>query len=277
MNQVTYLKQREGETIQELAKRIAAAHDAMRNPQQEIISREEARSQGLKFYFTGETCPRGGVNYRRVSNCNCMCDKCREARAEYNRRYFEENRESRSEYNRHYHKENREARAEHKRSYYKENREAITKRRRRYYEENREFIAEYNRRYREENHEAITKLNRRYNEENREARAEYQRRYREENREVVLAFYAKRRAAKRQAIPSWFSEFDEFAFNQAYELAKERKKETGIEWHVDHMIPLLARKCCGLHCADNIQVIPAVMNLEKKNKMQLTEPLEWLR
>ena len=247
MNQITYLKQLEGETIQELAKRIAEAHQAMRTKQPEIISRAEAKSQGLKFYFTGEPCPRGGVNYRRVSNCSCMCDKCREAEAEHIRRWREENREAISEYFR------------------------------RYREENREAEAERQRRYREENREAESERKCRYRKENREAVLEYNRRYRKENKELVLTLNAKRRATKLQAIPSWFSEFDEFAFQQACELAAERKHETGIEWHVDHMIPLRARKCCGLHCADNIQVIPAAMNLEKHNKMQLTKPLEWLK
>lgn len=251
MNQTTYLQQREGETIPELAKRIAEAHQAMRNPQPEIISRAEAKAQGLKHYFTGKPCSKGGIATRYVSSGNCACDKCRE--------------------------ENREAAYAIISRWRGKNRETLAERQRRYREENREAVSEYNRRYREENCEAIAERHRRWREKNREYVAEQKRRNYEENKEAYLAYAAHRRAAKRQAIPSWFSEFDEFAFQQAYELAAERQKETGIEWHVDHMIPLLARKCCGLHCAENIQVIPAVMNLEKQNKMQLTKQLEWLR
>lgn len=86
-----------------------------------------------------------------------------------------------------------------------------------------------------------------------------------------------RRARRKMAIPSWYSEFDEFVIAEAGELSRQRASETGFDWHVDHMVPMRAKKACGLHCASNIQVIPAVMNLEKRHRMILTEPLEWLR
>ena len=65
--------------------------------------------------------------------------------------------------------------------------------------------------------------------------------------------------------------------SEAYALAEQRKKETGIDWHVDHMYPLQGRRVSGLHCALNIQVIPGFMNASKRNRMIMTEPLEWLR
>lgn len=37
-----------------------------------IISRSEARSAGLKVYFTGKPCPHGHVAHRRVSNTVCI-------------------------------------------------------------------------------------------------------------------------------------------------------------------------------------------------------------
>lgn len=37
-----------------------------------IISRKEAISQGLKFYFTGKSCKRGHVAERYTSNCGCL-------------------------------------------------------------------------------------------------------------------------------------------------------------------------------------------------------------
>lgn len=97
------------------------------------------------------------------------------------------------------------------------------------------------------------------------------------NREINANICMLRRARCRVAKPSWYSELDEFVMLEAADLARSRTAITGIPWHIDHMIPLRAKKACGLHCADNIQVIPAKMNQEKKNRMVLTEPLAWLR
>lgn len=75
----------------------------------------------------------------------------------------------------------------------------------------------------------------------------------------------------------WFGEFDDFVIKEAFILAKLRGKTTGIEWDVDHMIPLQAKSASGLHCAFNIQVIPSTLNRKKSNQMIFTEPGEWIK
>lgn len=42
-----------------------------------------------------------------------------------------------------------------------------------------------------------------------------------------------------------------------------REMSLGEEFHVDHIVPLSRG---GMHCADNLQVIPAIDNLRKGNK-----------
>lgn len=83
--------------------------------------------------------------------------------------------------------------------------------------------------------------------------------------ETRNAATAKRRAKKLQATPKWFSELDDFALKEAYRLAKLREKSSGIKWHVDHKIPLQGKVVCGLHCWNNVQVIPATVNISKGN------------
>ena len=78
-------------------------------------------------------------------------------------------------------------------------------------------------------------------------------------------------------MPGWYGELDEFVLREAHTLCELRRKYTGFDWHIDHMIPLRARNVCGLHVWNNFQVIPASLNLSKGNKMLYTKPHEWLR
>ena len=74
---------------------------------------------------------------------------------------------------------------------------------------------------------------------------------------------AMRRAKKLNATPAWA---ERFFIRQAYELAKLRTKITGIQWHVDHVVPLQSKLVCGLHTHHNLRVIPASINASKSNR-----------
>lgn len=99
----------------------------------------------------------------------------------------------------------------------------------------------------------------------------------EEQLQRKVRHNARYRAARTQSVPSWYGEWDEFVMLEAIALAAERAECTGIAWHVDHMLPLKAKEVCGLHCAGNIQVLPATLNTHKCNRLLFTEPLEWLK
>ncbi len=76
----------------------------------QIISRKEAKEQGLKFYFTGNMCKRGHLSEKRVGDCRCIeCQRERkrsdERKAldeEYNKLYRKSNKSK--EYDREYRK-----------------------------------------------------------------------------------------------------------------------------------------------------------------------------
>lgn len=80
---------------------------------------------------------------------------------------------------------------------------------------------------------------------------------------VDHAAEARRRARRRNAMPQWA---DRQAISQIYKDAKKRIKETGEQWHVDHIVPLAGKNVCGLHVHWNLQVIPARENMSKSNK-----------
>ncbi len=82
-------------------------------------------------------------------------------------------------------------------------------------------------------------------------------------RKVSSNQYAHKRRLKLNKFE--FTELDQFVFNEAVELRELRKKSTGFDWHVDHIIPLNHKNVCGLHNAYNFQVVPAKWNLKKRN------------
>lgn len=143
--------------------------------------------------------------------------------------------------------------------------------------ENPAKVREYDARWRESNLEKAKASVLKWHGENRDRVQEAVRNWYAKNPHARTAKEAKRRASKRLRVPAWFGELDAFVMREAAKLAQLRKKISGIEWHVDHMIPLSARKASGLHCAANLQVIPAALNTKKMNRLYLTTPGEWLR
>lgn len=83
------------------------------------------------------------------------------------------------------------------------------------------------------------------------------------NKDKVNARTAKRRAFRLGATPSWA---DPEAISDFYVAARMFRLYTGIEYHVDHVVPLISEVVCGLHVEQNLQILPASENLSKHNK-----------
>ncbi|MDB5937509.1 MAG: hypothetical protein JWQ01_4853 [Massilia sp.] len=74
---------------------------------------------------------------------------------------------------------------------------------------------------------------------------------------------ARRRAQKRNAMPAWANRD---AIRAIYVEARQRIRDTGEVWHVDHTIPLAGKTVCGLHVENNLRIIPGSENMQKSNK-----------
>lgn len=104
---------------------------------------------------------------------------------------------------------------------------------------------------------------RRYRERNPDARQKYN----EKRPGYEAAQAAKRRAQKRRATPPW-ADLD--AIEAMYQAATTRSRETGIQWDVDHIIPLKNKLVCGLHVPANLQLLTSVENRRKSNRFTPT-------
>lgn len=80
------------------------------------------------------------------------------------------------------------------------------------------------------------------------------------NRDKVSACQARRNATVINATPAW-SEREKI--ESIYALCQFMTTSTGIQHHVDHIVPLRGATVCGLHVAANLRVITARENLVK--------------
>lgn len=104
---------------------------------------------------------------------------------------------------------------------------------------------------------------------NREHKREYDRRYGQENLDKINFQSSKKRARKRNAVPGWLTKEH---FNQIKEIYYKRRIltiQTGIEHHVDHIVPLANKFVCGLHVPWNLRIITAEENMKKHNNLVL--------
>jgi hypothetical protein len=90
--------------------------------------------------------------------------------------------------------------------------------------------------------------------------------YRQANKGKINALVAARKKHIKQRTPKWFGLEERWVVKEVYELAASRTKMMWFAWHVDHIVPLQGDIVSGLHVMNNLQVIPGVDNIKKKNR-----------
>ncbi len=124
----------------------------------------------------------------------------------------------------------------------------------------------YDRRYDERNPGKRAAAAKRWAEENPEKRHAVFTSWRLRNLDRCASYASKRRAAELSAIPPWA---DMLAIQAFYEEARRLTDETGVPYHVDHIVPLQGKGICGLHVETNLRVIPGPENVRKRAKVDL--------
>ena len=97
-------------------------------------------------------------------------------------------------------------------------------------------------------------------------KAIYQRQYvlhaRKNFPERKAAAKAKRRGYELRSVPRWA---DPKLIEEIYKECRKVTRLLGIEYHVDHIVPLRSSLVCGLHWEKNLQIIPGKDNIKKSN------------
>jgi hypothetical protein len=125
-----------------------------------------------------------------------------------------------------------------------------------------EIVAARQRKYRKENGDEINERRRNDNAENRDKYREYEATKRRNNPDRHKAKSLKRYNDIKRATPSW-ANMD--AIEGFYARSRSMKNESGIDYTVDHIIPLNGENVCGLHVESNLQIITRSDNSKKSN------------
>lgn len=191
-----------------------------------IVLPSEARKLGLTWYFTGKPCPRGHVAKRQLVNGSCF--GCVSE----------------------YHKNRRKT----DQAFVL----AVKERVRKFKDKDREGFNANRRATR-----VSLKSDRKWIKDNLDKVRATKARWKKNNPAYGSAWVMKRETQKRRAYPVWA---DDEAILAIYRERDRISKETGIEHHVDHQVPLLGKYVCGLHVHYNLQILTASDNIAKGNK-----------
>ena len=112
-----------------------------------------------------------------------------------------------------------------------------------------------------------SKRHKKYYENNKEKITKYVLLHRSKWPHKHAAIEARRRAAKFQRTPKWLTNSDWIEIKWAYKIAADMTKKYKKDFHVDHIIPLQGKNISGLHCPQNLQIIPGRLNESKGNRL----------
>lgn len=72
------------------------------------------------------------------------------------------------------------------------------------------------------------------------------------------------RTAKANRMPKWLNDGQMFELESVYTYCSALRK-VGLDYHVDHVVPLRGKSISGLHVPWNLQILPGSENMSKGN------------
>lgn len=209
--------------------------------------------------------------HRQTKIYDDLCADCKEARRlllmrEASARNYQQNKERYRAKHKEYAQNNREKMNEYSLKWRQNNPEQYKQIQHNYHVKNKESIALYDKTRRENNIEKFLEKERLDYIKHKSNRQQRLKNWHARNPHMITAYAAGRRAARKQRTPKWLTEDQIDDINFIYMLSGLMSKTTGIQHHVDHIVPLRGRHVSGLHVPWNLTIIPAKDNLSKNNK-----------
>lgn len=165
-----------------------------------------------------------------------------------------------------YYENNKESEKEKQKLNYVTNKKVILEKAKIYVKNNKEILRESRRKYYLVNKEKLKLKSKNYFMNNKDKVRKYEQ-FRAKNNPAYFNFKAsKRRAAILQRTPNWVTTYHLLEISKFYIVARTLKELTGIDYDVDHVIPLQGKLVSGLHVPWNLQVITSTENTKKGNR-----------
>lgn len=106
--------------------------------------------------------------------------------------------------------------------------------------------------------------------ENPEKERQRAKEWRKANPSKANFLRAKRIADTLQRTPKWLTKMDLFEIQCIYAY-RTALKAIGLDYHVDHIIPLRGKIVSGLHVPTNLQILHAKANSSKSNSFSISD------
>lgn len=128
-------------------------------------------------------------------------------------------------------------------------------------QENSDHIKKYN----QTNKQKLNEQKINWRDKNKEKTKLAIKKYYKNNTSKIIANVIKRGLAKIQRTPPWLNSSHMAEIESIYEYCSALR-QTGLDYHVDHIVPLRGDSVSGLHVPWNLQVIPGSENMSKGNR-----------
>ena len=138
-----------------------------------------------------------------------------------------------------------------------------------WYAENREKRLQSCKKYRENNLELCKNRTNTYYKNNKEKIKVYQKQYRDSDKSKGASKRARYRAKLSNRTPKWLSKEDLKLIDAKYAIARWLSIVVGVNYEVDHIVPLNGRTVSGLHVPHNLSIVKESENRAKGNRFKL--------